>query len=273
MNFIFSELNDLYMTGRYKNLSISSFVKIKEPVPSATIIQVCISDDDDVYLLTDKGFVYKSENMKSVNEITFEQVVFPGNDEKVIKIAAGINFMSIMTDNGRCYSLLNDDKTVLVESGKLRELNVIDINAGAQHVLVSTIMRNEDDENGNGSEEPVLNQTYTINFQKITEMGSGVDNYQEPCEKEDVCALKPHEDDYKNDDISLIEVEDSIRGNNGSRATTLECKDTESSNHSSAHRNSSERPNSTILFIDNGIEKLLKTSPPLGHFKNLFTFF
>jgi hypothetical protein len=245
------EFNDLYLTGRYKTMTISSFTKIREPIPNSTITQVCISDEDDIYLLTENGVVYKSMNMKSVDAITFEEVTFPELNDKIAKIAPGVSFLSIITAGGRCFSLLDDDKTLLIESGKLRDLNVVNISAGAQHVLVATMLRSEDE---NGNEDLQLNQTYTISFKKITEMGSGVDNedYQEPDTGEIAKNGRFWHGD-SNDNVSLIELEESIRGN-GSRATTLECKDTESSNHSSANEDT-ERPSSTIRFIDNGVEK------------------
>lgn len=248
-------------------MTISAFTKIPEPILNATIIQICISDEDDIFMLTENGSVYKSENMKSVIDLRFEEVIFPENDEKIIKIAPGSSFISIMTENGRCFSLLDEDTSGLIESGKLKELNVTDINAGAQHVLVSTMLRNEDE---NGNEEPMLNQTYTINFKKITEMGNGVDNTDtgENIKNPMIFERSSNEKnyDYKNDDLSMIDLEESpIRGNNGSRATTLECKDTESSNHSSAHKHSiEERPNSIVRFIDNGIEQQIIQTPATG---------
>ncbi|KAL7048774.1 hypothetical protein ACKWTF_003488 [Chironomus riparius] len=256
-----TEFNDLYLVGRFKNMSISTFTKIREPVQNSIIVQIAISDADDIFLLTDSGNVFQSTNMTSILDMRFEEVDFPGNEEKIIKVAPGLAFTSIMTESGRCFSLLDEDRTNLIESGKLKELNVIDINAGAQHVLVSTLLRDED-YNGNGDSR--LNQTYTINFNKITEMGSGADNDQEPVITEKMKSAKVIEslsseksDDEKNDNISLIDIEESIRGNNGSRATTLECKDTDSSNSSSTHNKHSttDRPDSVIRYIDNGIEK------------------
>lgn len=240
-------------------MSISTFTKIREPVQNSIIIQIIISDGDDIFLLTDSGNVYRSINMTSILDMRFEEVHFPGNEEKIIKVAPGLAFISIMTESGRCFSLLDEDKTNLIESGKLKELNVIDINAGAQHVLVSTLLRDED-YNGNG--DSMLNQTYTISFNKITEMGSGADNFQEPVMKsakviESLSSEKSDEDD-KTDNISIIDTEESIRGNNGSRATTLECKDTDSSNSSTTHNRKqsiTDRPDSVIRYIDNGIEK------------------
>jgi hypothetical protein len=256
-------------------MTLSAFTKIREPIPNSIIAQLCISDTDDIYLLTEGGAVYKSSNMKSIIDMRFEEITFPNNKERIVKIAPGFAFISILTENGKCFSLLDEDRSILIESGKLKELNVIDINAGAQHVLVSTMLRNGEDENGN--QESMLNQTYTINFKKITEMGSGVENYQHPYMKlkkapfESMSNGKSIDDD-KNENLSLIDMEESIRGNNGSRATTMECKDTESSNHSSAHKNSSdERPDSAIRFIDNGIDQVLSSAE--GNVLLIFIYF
>lgn len=172
-----------------------------------------------------------------------------------------MNFLSVMTEDGKCFSLLRDDSS-LVESGKLKNLRVVDINAGAHHVLAATMMRTED-VNGN---DPMLNQTYTINFKPITGMGDGEENYQEPDTGESLRA-KLDASHFENDDkISVIELECSVR-NSGSRATTLECKDTESSGNSSAHKLSPNR--STIRYIDNGIEKTSEDTPEGGELLHL----
>lgn len=241
------------MVGRFKTMTLSTFTKIREPIANSNIIQLSVSDDDDIYLLTDNGAVYKSINMKNIIEMRFEEISFPGNEEKIVRIAPGSRFISIMTERGRCFSLLVDDKMTLIESGKLKDLNVIDINAGAQHVLVSTMLRDEDE---NGNEEHSLNQTYTINFKKIMEMGSGAENFQEANPLGVVKLITEHFSGKSDENSSLTDMDESFRGNNGSRATTLECKDTESSNHSSAQKLSPEKSSeSTIRFIDNGVLK------------------
>lgn len=240
------------MVGRFKGMTLSTFTKIREPIANSIITQVSISDDDDIYLLTDNGAVYRSINMKNIIEMRFEEINFPGNDEKIIGIAPGSRFISIMTERGRCFSLLEDNKMTLIESGKLKELNVIDINAGAQHVLVSTMLRDEDE---NGNNDHLLNQTYTINFKKIMEMGSGAENFQEANPVGVARFIAEHFSGKSEENFSVTDMEESLRGNNGSRATTLECKDTESSNHSSAQKPSPEKLESTIRFIDNGVLK------------------
>lgn len=249
---IILEFNDLYMTGRFNGMTLSCFTKIREPIPNSIIIQMCISDNDDIYLLTENGSAYKSINMTNILEMRFEEIEFPDNDEKIVRIAPGATFISIMTERGRCFSLLAEDKTTLIESGKLKELNVIDIDAGAQHVLVSTMLPSEDE---NGNKEPLLNQTYTINFKKIMEMGSGAENFQQANPAgENLKFVAENFSDKSNETSS--DMDDSLRGNIGSRATTLECKDTESSSHSSSsQKNTPDRSNSTIRFIDNGMLK------------------
>lgn len=181
-------------------------------------------------------------------DLRFDELKFPGNDEKILRVAPGSNFVSVLTESGRCFSKIVDDAT-LVESGKLKDLRVVNIEAGAQHVLVSAMHRNED---VNGNQELMLNKTYTINFKPIKGLGSGEENYQEPDTGENPRSF----DMYENSDkISVIELDGSVR-DTGSRATTLECKDTESSGNSSMDKVSPDRSNSTIRFIDNGIEQV-----------------
>lgn len=238
------------MTGRFNEMTLSTFTKIREPIPNSIIIQLCIADNDDIYLLTESGSAYKSINMKNILEMRFEEIEFPDNDEKIVRIAPGATFISIMTERGRCFSLLAEDRKTLIESAKLKELDVINIDAGAQHVLVSTMLRSEDE---NGNNEPSLNQTYTINFKKIMEMGSGAENYQEANPAGENLKFENFSD--KSNETSS-DMDESLRGNIGSRATTLECKDTESSRHSSSsQKHTPDRMNSTIRFIDNGILK------------------
>lgn len=256
-------------------MTISTFTKIREPVTNSTITQLYISDEDEMYLVTECGAVYKSNDFRNIIDLRFDELKFPSIEEKIIKIAPGTSFVSILTEQGRCYSLLEDEKD-LIESGKLKRLRVLDISAGAEHVLVSTIWRNEDI-NGNANEKLMLNKTYTINFKPIKELGNGEDNYQEPdtgekipqpinCEdiKDIMDYEKPPNDGKSPNDeileiISLSEMDDgAIRANIGSRATTLECKDTESSGPSSAHKHSPNRSDSTILYFDNGIDKTLE---------------
>lgn len=236
--------------GRFKYMTIPTFTKIREPVTNSTITQLHISDDDDIYLVTECGLVFKSNDFRNIMDLRFDELKIPNIAEKIVKIAPGTNFVSILTDNGRCYSLLSNESN-LMESGKLKNLRVVDIQAGPQHVLVSAITRNED---VNGNQEPTLNQTYTINFQPIKGFGNGEENYQEPDTGENLrarltqvnCEDLTHFDN--GDKLSVIELDDE------SRATTLECKDTESSGHSSDQR-LSPNSDSTIRFIDNGIDK------------------
>lgn len=187
-------------------------------------------------------------------ELRFDEMKFSGITEKVVKIAPGFNFVSIMTESGKCFSLLSKEAG-LVESGKLKELRVVDIHAGAQHVLVSAMLK--DDKNGNQDAE--LNQTYTINFNPIKGAGNGAENgenYHEPDTGEDVPMNCEDVTQDNGDKISVIDLSETTRGS-GSRATTLECKDSQSSGSSSLQKLSPNRSDSTIRFIDNGIDKTL----------------
>lgn len=244
-------------------MTIPTFTKIREPVTNSTISQLHISDDDELYLVTECGLVFKSNDFRNIMDLRFDELKFPKNNEKIVKIAPGANFVSIVTDEGKCFSLISGESS-LVESGRLKNLRVVDINAGAQHVLVSAMLRNED---MNGNQEPMLNQTYTINFKPIKGLGSGEENYQEPDTGENLHAPMSCENTTQydsTDKISVIELDETLR-NIGSRATTLECKDTESSGDSSLQKLSPDRSDSTIRFIDNGIDKTISTETAQGN--------
>lgn len=247
-------------------MTISTFTKIREPISNSNISQLFISGDDDIYLVTECGLVFKSNDFRNIMDLRFDELKFPKNAEKIVQIAPGTSFVTIQTEAGRCFSWLGNE-TNLVESGKLKNLRVVDVSAGAQHVLVSAMPRSED---MNRNQEPMLNQTYTINFKPINGLGSGEDNYQEPDTGEN---LRPN--DNENDDtdkISVIELGDSR--NIGSRATTLECNDAESSGDSSVTKLSPDRSDSTIRFIDNGVDKTLhiQDTPEAGDGESLSTY-
>lgn len=265
-----TEFNDLYIVGRFGFMTISTFTKIREPITNSTISQLFIADNDDIYLVTECGLVFKSNDFRNIMDLRFDELKFPKNAEKIAKVAPGNNFVSIQTEQGRCFSWITSE-TSLVESGKLKGLRVVDINAGAQHVLVSAMSRTEDI---NGNKEPELNQTYTINFKPIKGVGNGEENYQEPDTGENIRTPINCDDlsEYDNaDKISVIELDETTR-NIGSRATTLECKDTESSGDSSMTKLSPNRSDSTIRFIDNGVDKTVNVhdTPEAG--KTMFTY-
>jgi hypothetical protein len=226
------------MVGKFGFMTISTFTKIREPIVNSTITQLCISDDDEIFLVTEDGLVYKSNDFRNIIDLRFEQINISGIREKVLKVACGMNFLSLQTETGKCYSLLSSNGTI-VESGKLRDLRAIDVCSGTQHVLVSTVPRGED---LNGNVESILNKTYTIN---VEGMGNGVENFQfsldqTPISCEDMAAQSA-------DKTSLIDLDDIIRLNE-SRATTLECKDDSSEDKLTPEHNES----TTIKFIDEG---------------------
>lgn len=234
-------------------MTISTFTRIREPIANSTISQLHVTDEDEIYLVTESGLVFKSNDFRNIMELRFDELKLPNNSEKIVKIAPGMSFVSMLTESGKCFSLLNHESN-LIESNKLRDLRVVDIKAGAQHVLVSVILRQDD---VNGNQESALNQTYTINFKPIKGLGSGEENYQEPDTGEN---LRTRCDDISEciseDMISVIDLHEIAR-NGGSRATTLECKDSHSSGSSSQLKKSPNRSDSTVRFIDDGIDKTL----------------
>lgn len=260
--------------GKFGTDIISTFTKIREPIQNSTITQLHISDTDEIYLVTECGRVFKSNTFGNVFDLRFEELEFLENKEKIVEVATGTNFVALITDNGRCFSSINDDKNNLIESGKLKNLRVVNISAGSEHVLVSVVPKNDKDAQFH---ENILNKTYTINFKPIKGLGSGEDNYQEPetgesiqnrMNCEDLTTNGGHEVKGRIGTMFMGETFDSTRANIGSRATTVDYNDTDSkaSNNSSAEKKSND---TTIRFFDNGIDMKTNASGKFTIFLHL----
>ena len=112
-----------------------------------------------------------------------------------------------------------------------------------------------------------MNKTYTINFQPINEPGNGVDNYQEPDTGErtrDLFGRTCENCIFDNPNQQESDLDDAFyasRPSLGSRATTIEYKDTDSDSNRKMSKMSSAQTAFTdnfeddekIKFIDNGV--------------------
>lgn len=135
------------MTGRFGGTSIATFTKIKEPIQNSTITCLHISEQDEIYLVSDAGLVFRSSAFSKPSELFFEQLHFLKNKEKIVSLTSGNNFLALLTERGRCFSSLNDDKQSFLESNKLRDMDVLSFSSGSQHILVSVVPRNKDETN------------------------------------------------------------------------------------------------------------------------------
>lgn len=256
---VITDFNDLYLVGKFGGVTITTFTKIREPILNSTITQLHLSDTDEIYLVTECGRVFKTNEFNDLIDMRFEELEFLENQEKIVEIATGTNFVALITEHGRCFSSINDDKNNLIESGKLKNLRVVNISAGAEHVIVAAIPKSDTDAQFH---ENIMNKTYTINFKPIKGLGSGEDNYQEPETGESIQNHLNCEDLSMNgvNDVKgrigtmfMGETFDSTRANIGSRATTVDYNgsDSKGSNSSSAEKKSND---TTIRFFDNGID-------------------
>lgn len=256
---VVTDFNDIYLVGKFGTVMITTFTKIREPIMNSTITQLHLSDTDEIYLVTECGKVFKTNTFGDLVDLRFEELEFLENNEKIMEVATGANFVALITEHGRCFSSINDDKNNLIESGKLKNLRVVNISSGAEHVLVAALPKNDKDAQFH---ENIMNKTYTINFKPIKGLGSGEDNYQEPetgesiqnhMNCEDLSMNGVNEEKGRIGGMFMGETFDSTRANIGSRATTVDYNESDSkgSNNSSAEKKSSD---TTIRFFDNGID-------------------
>ncbi|CAO1368157.1 unnamed protein product [Diamesa serratosioi] len=254
---VVTNFNDLYLVGKFGSDIITPFTKIREPIQNSTITQLHLSDNDEIFLVTECGRVFKSNLFGNVFDLRFEELEFLEHKEKIVEITTGTEFVALITESGRCFSSINEDKNNLIESGKLKNFRVTNINAGAEHVLVGVVAKSDRDAK---LHENIMNKTYTINFKPIKGLGSGEDNYQEPETGESIQNRLNCEDMTANGGpkgrigaMFMGDTFDSTRANLGSRATTVDYNESDSkgSNNSSADKKSND---TTIRFFDNGID-------------------
>ncbi len=130
--------NDIHLSGKFStNANITVCTKVQNPIPNSNISGLHVSENGEIYLITESGSVYKSNKFRKANELKFEELKFLKH--KVKKLTTGFNFLTILTDDNRCLSSLDSDKTNLIESNKLKKLDVMDIESGTAHILASVV--------------------------------------------------------------------------------------------------------------------------------------
>lgn len=126
------------MSGKFgTNCNITVCTKVQNPVPNSNISGLHVSENGEIFLIIESGAVFKSNKFRKTNELKFEELKFLKH--KVRKITTGFNFLTILTDDNRCLSSLDSDKTNLIESNKLKKLDVLDIESGSAHILASVV--------------------------------------------------------------------------------------------------------------------------------------
>lgn len=178
-------------------------------------------------MTTENGSVYKSNKFKKVNELKFEE--FKHIKPSIKKVSTGLNFITLLTFDNRCLSSLESDKINLIESKKLKNLDVVDINSGSSHIIVSVFPKGK-------SKQVKTEEIFTINFDTIKEPD---DQENENCNENNFPSDIENfssSDTFKNDQKTQITT-------NLSRATTSEFRSEESASETDE-----------IKFINNGID-------------------
>ncbi|XP_040160354.1 X-linked retinitis pigmentosa GTPase regulator isoform X1 [Anopheles arabiensis] len=140
-----TEANALYLVGKFQKITLP----VLKPLESCTLPDRVTGGEitgwDCVYLLLATGQVYRSNRVKTVEDLRFEPfdhlAGLLADDEYVTKIASANDCVSFVTSSGRLLTTYDDDGPFTAsdhfkELSKFRHFNVTDIASGAEHSLV-----------------------------------------------------------------------------------------------------------------------------------------
>uniref|UniRef100_A0A182RIB1 Uncharacterized protein n=1 Tax=Anopheles funestus TaxID=62324 RepID=A0A182RIB1_ANOFN len=137
--------NILYLVGKFQKITIPVLKQLTNCILPESVIAGEITGWDCVYLLLASGHVYRSNRMRKVEDLRFELFEnldgLLAEDEFVIKIASANDCVSFITSAGRLLTTYDDDCPFTAsdhfkELTKFRHFNVTDIASGNEHSLV-----------------------------------------------------------------------------------------------------------------------------------------
>uniref|UniRef100_A0A182WCH5 Uncharacterized protein n=1 Tax=Anopheles minimus TaxID=112268 RepID=A0A182WCH5_9DIPT len=137
--------NTLYLVGKLQKITIPVLKPLTNCILPEKVIAGEVTGWDCVYLLLETGQVYRSNRMRKVEDLRFEPFehldALLVEDEHIIKIASANDCVSFVTSSGRLLTTYDDDCPFAAsdhfkELTKFRHFNVTDIASGNEHSLV-----------------------------------------------------------------------------------------------------------------------------------------
>ncbi|XP_050074062.1 X-linked retinitis pigmentosa GTPase regulator [Anopheles maculipalpis] len=137
--------NTLYLVGKFQKITIPMLKQLENCILPEKVISGEITGWDCVYLLLASGQVYRSNRVRKVEDLKFEPFEnltgLLADDEHVTKIASANDCVSFVTSSGRLLTTYDEDCPFTAsdhfkELNKFRHFNVTDIASGNEHSLV-----------------------------------------------------------------------------------------------------------------------------------------
>lgn len=90
----FSDRNETFLIGRYNGVDYPKLTKLNTTALKDSIYTLYVSRDDEIFLISGSGDVYKSTNE---GDIHFERIILFNDNAVVRKFCAGNGFVCVLT--------------------------------------------------------------------------------------------------------------------------------------------------------------------------------
>lgn len=105
-----------------------------------------ISQNNEIFFVTDKGYIYRSNESSRIQNLLFQRFYDYDNEEygPVVKILKGTSFFAALTKNYKLFTTFSESGHHLKtfrEISKFKNLRIFDVGVGDKHILVVGIPR------------------------------------------------------------------------------------------------------------------------------------
>ncbi|XP_054734147.1 X-linked retinitis pigmentosa GTPase regulator [Anastrepha obliqua] len=137
----------LYFTGHLNEFVFSQFTELQQNLaPTEQIIFMHISKTNEIYIVTNAGSIYRSIESLRTKSLIFQRFYDYDSEENgpIWKLLKGFSFYAVLTKANKFYTTFSESGHHLKtfrEISKFKNLRLLDVAVGNQHVLVHGIPR------------------------------------------------------------------------------------------------------------------------------------
>lgn len=144
---VLTEDDHLYLTGRLNEFEFVQFTELQKNLsPTEQIIFIYISQANEIFIVTNIGSIYRSYESQRNRNLIFQRYYDYDSEEygPIWKLLKGDSFCAVLTKANKFYTTFSESGHHLKtfrEITKFKNLRILDIALGVQHVLVHGIPR------------------------------------------------------------------------------------------------------------------------------------
>lgn len=144
---VLTQKGGLYLTGRLNEFVFPQFTELQKNLsPNEQIIFMHISHASEIFIVTNTGSIYRSFESKRNKSLIFQRFYDYDSEENgpIWKLLKGTSFYAVLTKANKFFTTFSESGHHLKtfrEISKFKNLRLLDMALGDQHVLVHGIPR------------------------------------------------------------------------------------------------------------------------------------